>query len=49
MAEEALQSVGMVHDAPVADVVPMARASTRGVKRKQGGISERELRSLQVD
>jgi hypothetical protein len=49
LVDEALQSVGMVHDAPVANVVPMARASTRGVKRKQGGISERELRSLQVD
>jgi hypothetical protein len=49
LVEEALQNVGMVYDAPVANVVPTARASTRAVKRKQGGISERELRSLQVD
>ena len=49
LVDEALQSVGMVHGAPVADVVPTARASTRGVKRKQGGISQRELRALIVD
>jgi len=47
LAEEALQGVGMVHDAPVADVVPPKRA--KGVKRKQGGISQHELRSLMVD
>jgi hypothetical protein len=42
LAEEALQGVGMVHDAPVAEVVPPAKK----VKRKQGGISKRELRAL---
>ena len=42
LAEAALQGVGMVHDAPVAEVVPPAKK----VKRKQGGISQRELKSL---
>jgi len=42
LAEAALQGVGMVHDAPVAEVVPPAKK----VKRKQGGISKRELRAL---
>ena len=49
LVEEALQNVGMVYDAPVANVVSTTGASTRVAKRKQGGISERELRSLQVD
>ena len=50
MAEEALQSVGMVHDAPIANVVSKTGASTRATKRsKKGGISARELRALQVD
>jgi hypothetical protein len=42
LAEEALRGVGMVHEAPVAEVVPPAKK----VKRVQGGISKRELRSL---
>jgi hypothetical protein len=42
LAEEALQGVGMVHEAPVAEVVPQAKK----VKRRQGHISQRELRSL---
>ena len=49
LVEEALQNVGMVYDAPVANVVSTAGASTRAAKRKKGGISEREVRSLQVD
>jgi hypothetical protein len=48
MAEEALQSVGMVHDAPpIANVVPKTGARTRGTKRtKKGAISAREVEAL---
>jgi hypothetical protein len=42
LAEEALRGVGMVHEAPVAEVVPPAKK----VRRVQGAISKRELRSL---
>ena len=47
MAEEALQSVGMVHDAPpIANVVPKTGVKTRGTKRKKGAISAREVEAL---
>jgi hypothetical protein len=50
MAEEALQSVGMVHDAPIANVVSKTGASTRATKRpRKGAISAREVQASQVD
>ena len=43
MAEEALQSVGMVHDAPIADILPKAAAKAKRPRRS------REVVALAVD